>query len=140
MRNVNPDPLPIELLCHGNRGSATADRIEHHVAFDAKDVLWATAMRGFSFCDQIDAPLMRVDIEAGAATVIGYTHQGYNHGGDIPPVQVRVCHRKGNGGYVPITIDMASLPDHRAHGDIVPGVDSTDCSCPGTGGHNQVAQ
>ena len=110
------------------------------IAFDEKDVLWATAMRGFSYCDQIDAPVMRVDIQMGAATVVGYTHQGYNHGGDIPPVHVKVCHRKGNGAYVPITIELTSLPDHRAHGDIVPGVDSSDCNCPGTDGDNERVQ
>ncbi|MDH3196930.1 MAG: hypothetical protein OEO21_01685 [Candidatus Krumholzibacteria bacterium] len=99
------------------------------IAFDQKDVLWATAMKGFSWCDEVDAPVMRVDVDTGVATVVGYTNQGYNHGGDIPPARVRVCHRTGNGRYVPITVDLASLPAHRAHGDNVPGVDGNDCNC-----------
>ena len=110
------------------------------IAFDANDVLWGTAIRGFSSCDQIDSPVMRIDIEAGVATVVGYTHQGYCHGGDIPPAQVKVCHRKGNGGWRMITVDLASLPAHRAHGDIVPGVDTSDCNCPDTGGHERLNQ
>jgi hypothetical protein len=110
------------------------------IEFDAKGVLWATAIRGFSYCDQIDAPVMSVDIEAGVATVVGYTHQGHNHGGDIPPERVKVCHRKGNGGYVTITVPLSSLADHRAHGDLVPGVDTEDCNCAGIGGRHQVAQ
>ncbi|MDH5271247.1 MAG: hypothetical protein OEY32_15130 [Candidatus Krumholzibacteria bacterium] len=100
------------------------------IAFDDNDVLWATAMKGFSECDEVDAPLMHVDVNTGVATVVGYTHEGYNHGGDIAPSKVRVCHRKGNGSYVTITIDMSALPAHRAHGDIVPGVDGNDCDCP----------
>ena len=100
------------------------------IAFDKKNVLWATAMRGFSWCDDNDAPVMTVDVNTGVATVIGYTNQGYNHGGDIMPSKVTVCHRTGNRGYVSIDVSLAALDEHLAHGDKVPG-DFPNCGCPG---------
>jgi hypothetical protein len=32
--------------------------------------------------------------------------------------------------YAPMTIALSALPSHRAHGDIVPGVDTSDSGCP----------
>ncbi|MBT4499765.1 MAG: hypothetical protein HOC74_18705 [Gemmatimonadetes bacterium] len=57
------------------------------LAFDEHDVLWATAIRGFSNCEEVDTPVMRIDTETGLATVVGYTHLGYNHAGDIMPAK-----------------------------------------------------
>lgn len=57
------------------------------LAFDDQDVLWATAMRGLSNCEEVDSPVMRIDTQTGHATVVGYTHLGYNHGGDIMPAK-----------------------------------------------------
>jgi len=38
MRNVNPDPLPVESLRDGHRRAAAAKGIEHHVALVAAGV------------------------------------------------------------------------------------------------------
>ena len=46
------------------------------------------------------------------------------------PTRLKVCHRVDGGEFTPITIPLGSLPDHRAHGDIVPGMDGHDCTCP----------
>lgn len=101
------------------------------IAFDQNDVLYATAMRGFSSClDFINTPVMRIDVETGQATVLGYAWTGGQvHGGDIYPATVKVCHATANGRYVPLTIPMNALAAHRAHGDLVPGVDADDCAC-----------
>jgi hypothetical protein len=102
------------------------------IAFDENDVLWATAMKGFSWCDDNDAPLMSVDVETGVATVVGYTHQGYNHGGDIMPSKVRICHQAGKSGkFVSLEIGIESLQDHLDHGD------SVGCDCAAPSGANE---
>ena len=90
------------------------------LAFDKHGTLWATAIRGFSACEDVDTPVMRIDTETGLATVVGYTHLGYNHAGDIMPTNVEICHRRGNGAYHPITVSLSALPAHLAHGDILP--------------------
>lgn len=96
------------------------------IAFDERDVLYATAMTVF-WDDPRGSPTMRIDPATGAATVIGYTHQYYNHGGDFMPTKTRVCHR----GKV-ISISMNALAAHLAHGDFVPGSAGHACdSCPG---------
>lgn len=102
------------------------------IAFDDKDVLYGTAMTVW-YDDPRGSPAFRIDAQTGAATLLGYTEQYYNHGGDIYPTQVDICHLTGNGKYVPMTVSMNALAAHRAHGDIVPGVDTTDCGCPGSG-------
>ena len=58
------------------------------IAFDKNDVLWATAMKGFSNCLDNNSPVMSIDTGTGVATIVGYTGDtpfigGYNHGGDI---------------------------------------------------------
>ena len=76
----------------------------------------------------------RVDTRTGNAAVLGYTHLYYNHGGDIMPTKVKVCHVAQRGHkYVPIEIALEDLADHRAHGDLVPGVDFPGCDCPADG-------
>ena len=87
-------------------------------------------MRGFSMCTEVNTPVLRIDVTTGIATLVGYTNQVYNHGGDIMPTRVKVCHRAMDGTFVPITIGLGSLPDHRAHGDVVPGTDGHGCTCP----------
>jgi len=52
------------------------------IAFDSANRLWATAMRGFSSCTEVNAPMLEIDIHTGHATLVGYTNQVYNHGGD----------------------------------------------------------
>jgi len=93
------------------------------IAFDEHDVLWASAMRGFSWCTGFtNAPVMRIDTNTGQATVVGYAWTGVqNHGGDIMPTRVSIAHRKGNGSFQDITIAIEDLPEHLAHGDYVPG-------------------
>jgi len=64
--------------------------------FDKKDVLWGTAMRGLSACPNVNSPVMRIDVDTGVATVVGYTNQQYNHGGDIVPTKKRPCKDRGD--------------------------------------------
>ena len=90
------------------------------MAFDHNDVLWATAMKGFSYCEEggLAAPVMTIDIEAGQAHLVGSTLiDGQSHGGDIPPRDVKICHRKGNGAYVALTVSLGALASHLDHGD-----------------------
>jgi hypothetical protein len=103
------------------------------IAFDDHDVLYGTAMTVF-WDDPHGSPVFRINAHTGAATLLGYTDQYYNHGGDIYPTTVRVCHRMGRDRFVELTIPITALPAHRAHGDIVPGVDTAECGCPGGGG------
>lgn len=42
--------------------------------------------------------------------------------------KVTICHRKGNGRYVKITVSRNEAPAHRRHGDIVPAPEG---GCPG---------
>lgn len=93
------------------------------IAFDDNDVLWGSAIRGFSPCTgYINAPVMRIDTQTGQASVVGYAQTGgQNHGGDIMPERVTVAHRLGNGQYVNMRIAMEALASHLAHGDYVPG-------------------
>ncbi len=101
------------------------------MAFDKNDVLWATAMKGFSGCDEggLAVPFMTIDIDSGVATLVGSSIlQGQSHGGDIPPQKVNICHLK-NGQYVPITINISALAAHLAHGDILPGADGDGSGC-----------
>lgn len=101
------------------------------IAFSSEgksETLWATAMRGFSY-DFGNAPVMTIDTRTGNATLVGWTDKAFNHGGDTMPTKVKVCHRTGNGKYNPITVALEALPAHRAHGDLVPGVDR-GCGCP----------
>ena len=99
------------------------------IAFDANDVLYGTGMN-VEWDTGHGSPVMRIDTSTGQATVLGYTEQVYNHGGDIMPTKVRVCHVNGKGRYVPIRIGIESLADHQAHGDIVPGLNGAGCDCP----------
>jgi hypothetical protein len=100
------------------------------IAFDNNDILYGTAIVGFCVvCNNI-SPIMRIDTETGAGTVLGYSELGYNHGGDTMPTTVRVAHRLGNGGYSCITVSLNALPAHLAHGDYVPGTNGHDCDCP----------
>lgn len=100
-----------------------------NIAFDENDVLWGSAIRGFSPCSGFkNAPVLRIDVNSGQATVVGYAQTGgQNHGGDIMPNMVTVCHRGKR-----IRISMDALPAHLAHGDVVPGTVGYDWnSCPG---------
>ena len=99
------------------------------IAFDEKDVLYASAMTVF-WDDPRGSPVMKIDTTTGQATLLGYTHQIYNHGGDILPTQVRVAHRRGDRRYDCITISMSALPAHLAHGDYVPGTAGHGAGCP----------
>jgi len=94
-----------------------------NIAFDRHDVLWASAIRGFSPCfGYINSPVMWIDVDTGEATVVGYAYTGgQNHGGDIMPTRVTIAHRKPNGQYQTKTIPLEALPAHLAHGDYVPG-------------------
>jgi hypothetical protein len=47
--------------------------------------------------------------------------------------KVTICHRKGNGRYVRITVSRDEVPAHRRHGDIVPAPEG---GCPGPYGYN----
>jgi len=100
------------------------------IAFDEHDVLWSTAMRGFSMCWDVNTPVLTIDVNTGMATLVGYTNQVYNHGGDIMPKMVRVAHRRPGGGYTCISIHLNDLPAHLAHGDYVPGTNGKACTCP----------
>lgn len=93
------------------------------IAFDQNDVLWGSAIRGFSWCYGFtNAPVMRIDVNTGVATVVGYCETGVqNHGGDILPTRVIVAHRLPGGRYRNIDIPIEALPGHLAHGDYVPG-------------------
>jgi hypothetical protein len=53
------------------------------IVFDNANIMWATAMRGFSMCTEVNSPVMRINVRTGNARVIGYTNQVYNHGGDF---------------------------------------------------------
>ncbi len=90
------------------------------IAFDKHNVLWGTAINVEWETEEGGAPVMKIDTTTGQATLIGYTHQVYNHGGDTYPTDVTVAHRKG-GGYQMIKISIEALPAHLAHGDYVPG-------------------
>lgn len=94
-----------------------------NMAFDDHDVLWGSAIRGFSPCTGfINAPVMRIDVNTGEATVVGYAYTGgQNHGGDIMPASVKIAHRTARGSFVEMTVAMSALPAHLAHGDYVPG-------------------
>ncbi len=76
------------------------------------------------------SPIMEIDTETGEGTVLGFSELGYTHGGDTFPSKVNICHRRGNGTYVPMEISMNALESHLAHGDIVPGVGGAPCGCP----------
>jgi hypothetical protein len=102
------------------------------IAFDKHDVLYGTAMTVY-YEDPNGSPVLRIDVGTGDAELIGYTHRAYNHGGDIMPEKVTVCHLTGKGTYVPVSVNLNALPTHRAHGDIVPGIDTDDCGCGGAG-------
>lgn len=52
------------------------------IAFDDNNILWATAMKGFSACWPVNGTTLRVDPVTGIATLVGFTGQSYNHGGD----------------------------------------------------------
>lgn len=93
------------------------------IAFDDHDVLWGSAIRGFSPCTGfINAPVMKINVHTGRATVVGYAETGgQNHGGDIYPTRVTIAHRLPNGHFRPMTIPMQALAAHLAHGDYVPG-------------------
>ncbi len=52
------------------------------IAFDKHDVLYGTAMTVY-YSDPNGSPVLRIDTVTGDATLLGYTHQPYNHGGDI---------------------------------------------------------
>jgi hypothetical protein len=52
------------------------------IAFDHRDVLYGTAMTVY-YDDPNGSPVLRIDTVTGEATVLGYTNQPYNHGGDI---------------------------------------------------------
>lgn len=97
------------------------------LAFDDHDVLYASAMNANT---SEPGPVMTIDLRSGHATVIGYTGQLINHGGDIMPKMVRVAHRQGNGSYTCIIINMRDLAAHLAHGDYVPGTGGHSCDCP----------
>ena len=103
------------------------------IAFDHQDVLWATAMRGFSPCEEggLAVPVMTVDIDGGVANLVGSSIlDGQSHGGDIPPKRVNVCHLDEDGNYNPIEISLDGLPGHLAHGDVLPGgPEGYDCGC-----------
>jgi len=94
------------------------------MAFDHRDVLWATAMKGFSMCEEggLAVPVMTIDIDTGVATLVGSSIlQGQSHGGDIPPRKVNVCHLNEEGEYVSINVSLEALAAHLAHGDMLPG-------------------
>ena len=100
------------------------------IAFDEHDVLYGTAIVGFSQTSVWISPIMRIDPYTGAGTLLGYSELGYNHGGDTMPATVRVAHRLGNGTFRCINISMSALAKHLAHGDYVPGTAGHDCNCP----------
>jgi len=115
---------------HGVPNAAPPDFMEvMSIAFDSKGDLYGTAMTTYYF-DVDWSPVMKIDTKTGDTDLLGYTHQVYNHGGDIMPKFVKVAHRKGNGQYKCITIGIGDLPAHRAHGDYVPGTDGNSCDCP----------
>ncbi len=99
------------------------------IAFDDFGVLWATAMKGFSsgFGNGI---VLRINPRNGRATYVGVTNTPYNHGGDIKPIRVRICHRLVNGAFSSLVVSMDALAAHLAHGDIVPGAAGNSCNCP----------
>jgi len=74
---------------------------------------------------------MRIDVETGEATLLGYSQTALaNHGGDTMPTRVKIAHRKKDGSYKCQTISLNALPAHLAHGDYVPGTAGHDCDCP----------
>jgi hypothetical protein len=90
------------------------------IAFDKHNQLYATAMTTL-WDDPNGSPVMKINTNTGHATLLGYTHQYYNHGGDTYPTRVRIAHRRHNGHFQPMTINIEALPAHLAHGDYVPG-------------------
>ncbi|MDM7914310.1 MAG: hypothetical protein QUU85_03465 [Candidatus Eisenbacteria bacterium] len=99
-----------------------------NIAFDENDVLYASAIRGFSPCTEpINCPVLRIDVNTGDATLIGWTWLGtpggggQNHGGDIMPQHVTIAHRNPDGQYKEMRIPIEALQGHLAHGDYVPG-------------------
>jgi hypothetical protein len=68
---------------HGVPNAGFPDFMEvMSIAFDKHDVLYGTAMTVY-YADPSGSPVMRIDTRTGHATLLGYTHQPYNHGGDI---------------------------------------------------------
>jgi hypothetical protein len=61
-------------------------------------------------------------------------------GKDLGRTRVDNCYRIGRDQFVELTIPISSLPAHRAHGDIVPGVDTAECGCPGMVGSYEQGQ
>ena len=115
---------------HGVPNADAPDFMEvMSIAFDSKDRLYGTAMTTYYF-DPDWSPVMQIDIESGEADIVGYTHQVYNHGGDIMPKMVKVAHLKGNDQYACVIIGMRDLDAHLAHGDYVPGAGGAGCDCP----------
>ncbi len=99
------------------------------IAFDERGHLYGTAMTVY-YEDPDGSPVLKIDTVTGDATVIGYTHQVYNHGGDILPKKATVAHLEGKGEYRCITIALRALPEHLEHGDYVPGTVGHSCTCP----------
>jgi hypothetical protein len=100
------------------------------IAFDKHDNLHATAMTTF-WDDPNGSPAMKINTRTGQATLLDYTHQYYNHGGEIMPTRVTVvhimptkvtvAHLMPNGHFKTVTIGIDAPPAHLAHGDYVPG-------------------
>jgi hypothetical protein len=99
------------------------------IAFDAHDVLYGTAMTVY-YDDPQGSPVVRIDTTTGECEVKGYTHQVYNHGGDILPSKARVAHLDENGAFSCIDVGMTSVGAHLAHGDYVPGGAGQPGNCP----------
>jgi len=115
---------------HGVPNEAPPDFMEvMSIAFNHKGQLYGTAMT-VDYFDPDWSPVLKIDTDTGDGKVVGYTHQVYNHGGDIMPKMVKVAHLKGNGNYQCVTIGMRDLDAHLKHGDYVPGAGSTGCDCP----------
>jgi hypothetical protein len=59
------------------------DRMEvMSIAFDKDGNLFGTAMTVY-YQDPDGSPVLEINVHTGHTEVVGYTHQGYNHGGDI---------------------------------------------------------
>ena len=58
------------------------------IEFDKHDVLYGTGMTVY-YEDPNGSPVLRIDVDTGEGTLIGYTHQTYNHGGDIIGAKLR---------------------------------------------------
>lgn len=104
--------------------------------FDSDGRLWGT----------FSNDLYTIDTETGASTFV--THIYGVEDNWIPGVcdedweymevmgiafdhtrKVTVCHLNGNGTYKPITINLAALAAHLAHGDALSGTEGLDCDC-----------